>query len=65
MTTLNIEGMHCEGCVARIEKALSAAGITHSVDLTAKTVTVEGDEGVVAKAIEEMEDLGFGAAVSR
>ena len=60
MTTLNIEGMRCEGCVARIEKALGEAGINHTVSLEAKTVTVEGDDIVVAKAMEEIEDLGFG-----
>lgn len=60
MTTLNVEGMHCGGCVARINKALGEAGITHNVDLDAKTVTVEGDDAVVAKAMEEIEDLGFG-----
>lgn len=60
MTTLNIEGMRCDACVARIEKALGAAGITHKVDLNTKTVEVEGDAAVIAKAMEEIEDLGFG-----
>ena len=60
MTILNIDGMRCGGCVARIEKALTEAGITHTVSLEAKTVTVEGDDAVVAKAMEEIEDLGFG-----
>jgi len=60
MTILNIDGMRCDGCVARIEKALTEAGITHTVSLEAKTVTVEGDDAVVAKAMEEIEDLGFG-----
>lgn len=60
MTTLNIEGMRCEGCVARIEKALGAAGITHKVDLNTKTVEVEGGDAVIAKTMEEIEDLGFG-----
>lgn len=61
MTTLNIDGMRCNGCVARIEKALTEAGIAHEVNLEAKTVTVEGDEAIVVRAMEEIEDLGFGA----
>ena len=60
MTILNIDGMRCGGCVARIEKALTEVGITHTVSLEAKTVTVEGDDAVVATAMEEIEDLGFG-----
>lgn len=53
--------MRCNGCVARIEKALTEAGIAHEVNLEAKTVTVEGDEAIVVRAMEEIEDLGFGA----
>lgn len=33
------------GCAARIDKALDAAGIRHSVDLENKTVTVDGARG--------------------
>lgn len=58
---LKVEEMHCEGCVARIHKALTAAGIPHDVSLTEKIVTVSGDDSVVEKAVEELSDLGFSA----
>ncbi|MCI8512198.1 MAG: heavy-metal-associated domain-containing protein [Lachnospiraceae bacterium] len=58
MKTYKCEEMMCEGCVARIDKALTAASIGHTVDLATKTVTVEGKE---AEAVEILDDLGFSA----
>lgn len=63
MTTLKVEDMHCEKCVERISKALDAAGITYTVSLAEKTVTIDGDENLVKTAIEELDDLGFEAVV--
>ena len=54
MKTFYCEEIACGGCAARIDRALDAAGIRHSVDLENKTVTVE--EGV---APEILFDLGF------
>ena len=59
MMTLKVEGMMCEGCVKRVVAGLSEAGITAEVSLENKTVSFEGDEAVVEKAISEIEDLGF------
>lgn len=59
MTVLKAEDMHCEKCVARIEKALSEAGLDFKVSLADKTVTIDGCEKCVAKAKELMDDLGF------
>lgn len=59
MTTLNVPDMHCEHCVARINKALTAAGLNFSVSLENKTVTIDGCENCVTKAKEELMDLGF------
>lgn len=49
-TVLNVEGMMCEHCAARVEKALSAvAGVKKvKVDLAAKTATVVGDADLAA-----------------
>lgn len=56
---LNIEGMHCEGCVKRVKEGLANVGIQAEVSLEEKTVDFEGDESLKAKVIEEIEDLGF------
>ena len=47
-TVLKVEGMMCEHCAARVEKALSAvAGVKKvKVDLAAKTATVTGNAGI-------------------
>ena len=58
MKKFKCEEMMCEACVARIDKALSEAGIGHEVNLAEKTVAVEGNE---SKAVEILDDLGFGA----
>jgi len=61
MTTLNVPEMHCEKCVERITNALNAAGLSFRVSLESKTVTIDGNEDCVKKAIEELDDLGFDA----
>ena len=59
MITLSVPGIHCSGCTGRIEKALTAAGIAHTVSLEEKTVTVE--EAAVPQVKEILDDLGFDA----
>ena len=59
MKTLYVDGMHCGHCVARIQKALGAAGLKFTVSLEDKTVTVDGDDAQVKTAVSEIEDLGF------
>lgn len=61
MTVLKVEAMHCPHCVARIEKALSEAGLNFSVSLEKKTVTIDGCDGCVKKAVGILDDLGFDA----
>lgn len=56
---LNVEEMHCEKCVERITKAMTAAGLDFKVSLADKTVTIEGCDHCVAKAKEILDDLGF------
>lgn len=60
MKTYRCEEMMCNGCVSRIDKGLDQAGISHEVNLEAKTVTIE-DESACEKAVEILDDLGFSA----
>lgn len=60
MTTYKVEGMHCMGCVRRVQEALKALQIEATISLEAGTVTVaSGDEAVLLQAKEAIEDLGF------
>lgn len=61
MKKFKCEEIMCEGCVARIDKALTAAEIEHHVDLNSKTVTVEGCEHCEKKTVEILDDLGYSA----
>ena len=58
MVTLKSEDIHCEGCMERIDKAFTEAGIAHEISLEEKTVKADcGAE----QAIELLDDLGFEA----
>ncbi|MDD5930961.1 MAG: heavy metal-associated domain-containing protein [Oscillospiraceae bacterium] len=59
MTTISVPDMMCENCVKRITNALSAAELNFSVELSSKTVSIDGCEHCVKTALEELEDLGF------
>lgn len=61
MTILTVANMNCGKCVGRITDALTEANLKFTVSLADKTVTVDGDENSVAKAKEELDDLGFDA----
>ncbi|MBQ4309689.1 MAG: heavy-metal-associated domain-containing protein [Lachnospiraceae bacterium] len=58
MKTMKIEGMMCEHCQGRVEKALNGiAGVTAKVDLAAGTAQVEcgpevTDEALTAAVVE-------------
>ncbi len=60
MKTIKIEGMHCTHCVARVENALKALGLTVSVDLESGVATIDGADMPDAAVIQNtVEDLGF------
>ena len=59
MTVIKVEDMHCEKCVARIEKLLKEEQLDFVVDLKNKTVTINGCEHCVKTALEALDDLGF------
>lgn len=54
---LIVEGMHCENCVRRIEKAFKKARLPAKVSLKDKTVEIPSD---VERAKALLEELGFG-----
>lgn len=58
---IEIEGMHCMGCVKRVENALHEFdGAEVSVDLAGGKATVECANDIADAALKEaVEDLGF------
>lgn len=62
MRILKVEDMHCEKCVERITKAMTAAGLDFQVSLDNKTVSIDGCDHCVEKASEILDDLGFDVA---
>ncbi len=63
MTIIKAEDMHCEKCVARIDKAMTEAGLDFTVNLEDKTVSIDGCEHCVKTALEILDDLGFEGVV--
>lgn len=59
MKTISVPDMMCENCVKRITAALTAAGLTFTVSLDAKTVMVDEQNDSLQTAVRELEDLGF------
>jgi copper ion binding protein len=57
---IQIDGMSCSHCVARVEKAVRRVeGVTH-VDVEIGSVEVEGDPGLRREALESaIRDVGF------
>ncbi|MGO4108339.1 cation transporter [Paenibacillus sp. YAF4_2] len=59
--TLKVEGMSCGHCVSAVEKAITGAGASGSVDLAAGKVTVQyDDKKVTLEAIKgAIEEQGY------
>jgi len=64
--TLDLQGMHCASCVARIEKGLNAVpGAQASVNLLTEQATVHCSEPVTTeKLIEAVRSAGYDARVA-
>jgi len=62
---LSVEGMHCEGCVSRVEKALSEVEGVRSVEvsLEREEATVEADDVSGAPLVRAVEEAGYEASV--
>ena len=59
MPVIKVADMHCEKCVARISKIMSEEGLDFEVNLSEKTVTINGCQHCVKTALEALDDLGF------
>ena len=62
--TLNIEGMHCGGCVKSVTRVLTELDGVQSADVQLEgkaNVTFDENRVNVAKLIEVIEDAGFDA----
>ena len=60
MKVLSVD-MKCEMCVKRVTKALNEQGLDFSVSLADKTVTVNGSDEDVQKAVKALDAIGFEA----
>lgn len=63
MTVIKVADMHCEKCVARITNLLKEEGLDFTVDLSKKTVTINGCQHCVKTALDALDDLGFEGVV--
>lgn len=62
--TLNVEGMHCGGCVKSIERVLTELDGVQSADVQLEgkaTITFDENRVNVAQLIEVIENAGFDA----
>lgn len=59
--TIKISGMHCGGCVKRVDVALNAIdGISAKVDLDSATAVVESAKEISDEVLKDaIEALGF------
>lgn len=62
---LKIEGMHCGGCAASVEKALRAGGASEiRIDLAAGKAFLQAPDTVPAETFRKaVDDAGYDAAV--
>ncbi|MCW5964579.1 MAG: heavy-metal-associated domain-containing protein [Bryobacterales bacterium] len=67
MTTLSlqIEGMMCDGCVRRVEKLLSRAGVRNvsGVTIGSAQVEIEESETEPASIVKVLESAGYAVRV--
>lgn len=63
MTTIKVNDMHCGKCVERITKSMKEENLDFKVSLEDKTVTIDGCDTCVKKALETLDDLGFDGVV--
>ncbi len=62
--TLNIEGMHCGGCVKSVTQVLTELDGVQSADVQLEgkaNITFDENRANVAQLIEVIEDAGFDA----
>lgn len=59
MTKISVSDMMCEKCVQSITNKLNELGLTFTVSLSDKTVTIDGCENCVKKAVDALDAIGF------
>ena len=61
--TIKVEGMTCNHCKSNVETNLEKLNFVNkaSVNLSDKTVTIEGDSIELGKAIDTVNSLGYKA----
>ena len=60
MKVLKVD-MKCEMCAKRVTRALNDQNLDFTVNLAEKTVTVNGSEADVEKAVKALDAIGFEA----
>ncbi|MCH8981756.1 heavy-metal-associated domain-containing protein [candidate division KSB1 bacterium] len=67
--SLNIKGMHCEGCISRVKNTLTELACVHDVKVSLSAEKAEftcTDEKVDQKKfVQAIEALGFKAELSK
>lgn len=63
MTVISVPDMMCEKCVQSITNKLNEQELTFTVSLEDKTVTIDGCEKCVAKAVNALDSIGFSPEV--
>lgn len=63
---LDVKGMHCEKCVARVTEALEGAeGVTSAtVSLDEESAVVEGHGVNTDELVSAVQEIGFSAALA-
>lgn len=59
MTVISVSDMMCEKCVQSITNKLNELELSFTVSLNDKTVTIDGCEKCVAKAVDALDSIGF------
>lgn len=62
---VEIEGMHCDGCVRRVRKLIEMAGATevHTVEIGSADFTLPAEGADAAAVAASLNDAGFRATV--
>ncbi len=64
MSRFNVTGLHCNGCVARVTKAVKeiAPDAVVAIDLPSGIMNLENAEADPSEIIAKIESCGYGAS---
>ena len=60
-TKLEIQGMHCDGCVRRVKKVMEQAGVTPTV-VEVGRAEVDVDDVLLGDLLRRLEAAGYAAS---